>query len=200
MTPRIHGLLDVAVPVIEGWLGVADPSPREVAVFSGAYTKEDLRALSSVTPAVHLGVLTTHGNENDGAEDERPGDGEVTDGHRPGRRVVEVEYVSTVLARAEHRDLGADRVACALVEILLRRLPEERWGLDVGAARTVRSRNAYTQALAELGFAVWTVNWRQKVRLGSAWPSTPPARPSRLYEIRTEWTGREIVYPVEEAA
>ena len=196
----IHALLDAAVPVIEGWLNAAEPPPREVALFGGAYTREDLRQVSSVTPAVHLGALATHDNANDGAEDERPGDAALADGTRPGRRIVEVEYVATVLARAEHAELDADRVAARHVDILLRRLPEERWGLDAGPARRVRSRNTYTRALAEMGFSVWTVNWRQRLRLGAEWPSVPPARPSRLYTARTGRDGREFVYPVGEAA
>ena len=197
---QIHGLLDAAVPVIEDWLQVAEPPPREVALFGGAYTREDLQQISSVTPAVHLAVLASHGNGNDGAEDERPGDAAVPDGTRPGRRVVEVEYVATVLARAEDAELDADRVVGGLVEILLRRVPEERWGLEVGGAREVRARNLYSQALAEFGFAIWTLGWRQQLRLGTAWPSSPPARPSRLYASRSGRAGRALVYPVGEAA
>lgn len=195
-----HALLDAAAPVIEGWLAVVEPPPREVALFDGAYTREDLRALSSVTPAVHLGVVATHDNDNDGAEDERPGEAALPTGTRPGRRTVVVEYVATVLARAEDAKLSADRVAGSLVDVLLQRIPEERWGLDAGSARQVRARNTYTQALAELGFAAWTVRWRQRVRLGSAWPVVPPARPSRLYTTRTGTPGREFVYPEDEAA
>ena len=195
-----HALLDAAVPVIEGWLAVAEPPPREVAVFSGAYTREDLQALSSVTPAVHLGVVASHDNANDGAEDERPGEESLPLGTRPGRRVVVVEYVATVLARAEDAKLDADRVAGSLADILLQRIPEQRWALDAGPARQVRARNTYTQALAELGFAVWTVGWRQQVRLGTAWPVVPPARPSRLYTTRTGKPGREFIYPQDEAA
>jgi len=159
-----------------------------------------LDALSSVTPAVHLAVLATHGNGNDGGEDERPGDSDVPEGTRPGRRVLEVEYVATVLARAEHRDLDGDRVAGALAEILLRRIPEERWGLDGGGGAQVRARNTYSQALAERGFAVWTVGWRQSLRLGTSWPTFPPARPSRLYAARSDRPGRELVHTVGEAA
>ena len=195
----VHTVLDAAAPVIEGWLAVADPPPREVAVFDGAYTRDDLKALSSVTPAVHLSVRATHKNANDGAEDERPGDEGVPDGTRPGRRVVEVEYVATVLARAQDAALSADRVAGSLVDILLQRVPEERWGLDVSSARQVRARNTYTQALAALKFAAWTVTWRQPIRLGSAWPVVPPARPSSLYTARTDEPGREFVYPPDEA-
>lgn len=68
----------------------------------------------------------------------------------------------------------------ALVDWLLLYIPRARWGFtgDVGAATEIRARNLYSGTVDKRNLAVWTVTWRQKLRLEAPDSGVvlPPAR------------------------
>ena len=165
---------DAAATTVSGWF--PEGTLRHVGVHAGSFTEKELDRLSSATPAIYLALIRTHDNDNAGAEDWSEGDAAVelppvrlTD---PALRDVVAEYVASVVARPEGTGKGADRVAEAIATELLRRVPEQRWGLTgLNGATRVRLQNRFNQALAERQLALWTVEWRQEIRLGSPWPA-----------------------------
>ena len=168
---------DAAAETIGRWFPTG--TLRHVGVHAGSFTEKELGRLSSATPAIYLAFIRTHDNANAGEEDwfEALGDGGVqlppvrlTD---PAQRDVVAEYVASVVARSEGAGKSADRVAEAIGTELVRRVPEQRWGLTAGlqGATQVKLHNRFNRALAERQLALWVVEWRQEVRLGSPWPA-----------------------------
>ena len=171
---RLMDVADAAAAAISGWFPAGEL--KRSGVHQGPFTERELERLSSLTPGVHISVLRTEGNENAGGEDWRgEGDGLAEEPPvrlvSPARRDVEAMFMASVVARPRGRGESADRVAEAIAAELLRRVPEERWGLPgVQGATAVVLRNEFDAALAARGMALWTVSWRQEIRLGSPWP------------------------------
>ena len=168
---RLMDVADAAAVEMRAWFG---REVKDISVHPGPYTENELKRLSTVTPAIHLALLRTHANENAGAVDAR--DDQVVDlTLAAAQRNVEAEYLASVLARDEGRGRTSERVAEAIATELLRRIPEQRWGAGaVGQAERVAMHNTFTSALAERGIALWAVGWRQKVRLGASVPAGQP--------------------------
>ena len=173
---------DAAAETIGGWFPRGKDGLRRSAVHPGAFTTRELERLSTETPAVLIAFLRTRANENAGDEDWMgEGDGFAAEPPvallSPARRDVEAEYSAAVVARGQGRGDEAERVAEAIATELARRIPEQRWGFRekhpetvIQPATHVELENRFDQRLAEKHMALWTVGWRQKVRIGSPWP------------------------------
>ena len=173
MSSALTTLAGVARERIAAWFDDPEPPPklRCCAVHPGPFRTEELRRLSSATPAVYLALQATHGNEA-GAGD--------------GQRVVEAAYLASILTRPRGRE-SADVEAAAIGERLLRRIPLTLWTaadpspqraldprltaagvLGMGGATQVRLTNEFSAELAEMNLALWTLTWRQTLRIGPA--------------------------------
>ena len=166
---RLMDVADAAAAEMrERWFG---REVKEIAVHSGSYTERELKRLSTETPAIHLALVRTYANENAGAVDASEEAADPVLG--AAQRRVEALFVASVLARSEGRGRTSERVAEAIATELLRRIPEQRWGMTfVGPAEQVTLENS--EMLAERNMALWLVGWRQTVRLGASAPAGEP--------------------------
>ena len=136
---------EVAAERIHAWL----PGLKKCGVHAGAFSKSELERLSTGTPAIHLSVLGTQGNESVG----------------DGRRNVEAEYAASILTRAAG-NRNAEQVAEEIGAALLLRVPEEQWGqTGLSGASQVRLRNEFSPELAEREMALWILTWWQQIYL-----------------------------------
>ncbi|MCY4479119.1 MAG: hypothetical protein OXB97_04440 [Rhodospirillales bacterium] len=181
-------LLDPAAAAagqIRAWLPEDAPGVGRVTVdvYGGRVGEASLTRLSTRAPAVYVAFLRTEANDDAG----------------DATRCVLARYAAVVLGRAKDSDLDADAVAEAIAAVLLVRIPEAQWNLSalaqaqarrlgiperlrdlrgIGGAHDVRLDNGFADALAEKRIALWTVTWKQEVRMGAASPERPVDGPA----------------------
>lgn len=72
--------------------------------------------------------------------------------------------------------------ARAFAETTMAHLPRDRWGLSgLGPATDMRAENLYSETLDKTGAAMWTVTWRQTLRLDAPTDEVCPPLPGELY-------------------
>ncbi len=78
--------------------------------------------------------------------------------------------------------LPRGKAARNLADALLVHIPRARWGLDgIGAPEQLRADNLYSVEIDERGAALWSLSWKQRLRLGAAVEGECPPLPSELY-------------------
>ena len=163
----IHALVVDAAERISGWVdGLKRCEPR-----SGPFRTEELKRFATSTPAIYVSFLRTHGVRAAG----------------DGRQDAECELLASILTRSAGAERGGWVQASAIAAFLALRIPHERWWPDAlpGEARTPRGpaeevvlRQGYSIELEAIGLALWTVAWRNTVRLGL--PEAPGTTPHTL--------------------
>ena len=135
---------------IDGAVKAALPTVKSVKPHGGRFTLEEIRRIAAQTPSVRIALLGLNSI------------GQTTGSEVRALAVVAV-FVLTRDAPAVHRDVAA----LALVEVLVKLVPGNVWGLaDVDAPNDVRADNLFSTQLDKVGVALWAVNWRQEIELG----------------------------------
>ena len=89
-----------------------------------------------------------------------------------GTVIVNAQWSTFVLAK-DIKGVTRDVLAASIAEIILQKLPENRWGLDLyGAPQRIEGRQLYNTKLDKTGLALWAIAWTQQLELGAVGPAT----------------------------
>ena len=178
---RTEELLEAIVADVRAQL----PKLRSCEVHDGRWDAAEVRRWTIRAPAVLVAWLGTPRTEI------------------PGERWTDCEqqlaaFVVTRDSVIRGAKLTRGEAARSIVDWLLLYIPRARWGLArIGPATDLRAQNLYSGAVDKKGVAMWSVMWRQILRLETAADGTCPPLPEEIYSSAEE-DPHEIIHPEEE--
>lgn len=156
------------------------PRLSSCAVHDGRWDLAEVKRWSNRTPTALIAWLGTTRTDTPGVA--------WTD--------CEQQLAVTIMTR-DQGNLPRGVAARNLVDSLLLYIPRARWGLGgVGQATDLRAQNLYSGQIDKHGVAMWTVMWRQMLRLEALEDGACPPLPEELYSSAREDPHVEI-YPDE---
>lgn len=155
------------------------PDLRTCEAFRGPVTSAEITRLSTRMPAVLVVCL-----------------GVAAAAETGDRRVDAALRLSAFVVTGDRVGLPKEQAALAVVEGLLEYLPGFRpgAGLPAGAPEGLGAENLFSEPLDGNGVALWSVSWRQALRLGAAARDPSAALPTELYAA-----GRPLPAAADEA-
>lgn len=143
-------------------------------VHPGRFTVQEIKRLTTKTPAIYVASLGIAKTEHTGTE-------QIQAEHR---------LAAYVITKDAPR-LPRHQSAIAIVDTLVAQVPHERWGRRCGPAQNVRAENLYSGQADRAGIAVWAVTWNQSVSLGESVADEFGIVPAQLYIGLEPETGPE---------
>jgi len=140
---------------IAAQLKVVVPGLRTCEPHQGRIDAAELKRVWQATPAVLIACL--------GANKVQVS---------PGTVRATLRWVAFIVCQAPTGE-SRDDAALVIADVLLRMIPEERWGSDeVGRAEQLRAENLYSGTVDRMGVSLWSVTWVQSVELAPMFDAT----------------------------
>jgi hypothetical protein len=125
----------------------------------------ELERIEVIAPAIYISLL---GNPN-------------LDNPNTGERDVELGLAAYVVTM-DSDEQPRFEAAINLVESLLIHIPDNQWGQEgTFGAEQVTAGNFYSGAIDGYGVALWSVTWKQTIRLGESVWDAEGTFPTQLY-------------------
>ena len=161
-----HGArLNALLEAIADGVREALPELKTCAVHDGRFQAAELRRWSLRSPAVLIAWLGTPKTETPGVS--------WTDCD---------QQLAAFIMTSDRPGLPRGKAARAIAAALLLLIPRARWGLSgTGAAERLQARNLFSAEIDKANVALWTVTWRQPLRLEATADGTCPPLPEELY-------------------